>query len=115
MRIASSLLGPADPASDVEAGDVRQADVEDDDVDARCVLGDRGARLAVVGDVDYVAVFLEQSLEDPGEAFIVLDDEDVHPAVSFRYSRIVTTVSAVATRSRLVIIGRRLWELLRSG
>ena len=36
------------------------------------------AGLAVVGDVDDVAILLEQALEDPGEAFVVLDDEEMH-------------------------------------
>ena len=72
-------LGSANPAGDVEAGHVGQADVEDDDVDPRCVLGDRSARFTVAGDVDDMTVLFEQPLEDPGEAFIVLDDEDVHP------------------------------------
>ena len=45
------------------------------------------ARLAVVRDVDDVAVLLEQALEDAGEALVVLDDEQVHrlspPYVTF--------------------------------
>ena len=68
-------LRSPDPAGDVEAGHVGEADVEDDDVDAGRVLGDRSSCVTVMGHVDDMAVLLEQSLEDAGETFVVLDDE----------------------------------------
>ena len=77
-------LRPADSSRDVEAGHVGQADVEDHDVDPGRVLGDRGAGLAVVGDVDDVTILLEQALEDTGESFVVLDDEEMHDDVLSR-------------------------------
>ena len=67
-----------DPAGDFEPGDVRQADVEDDDVDPVLAEGDVEAGLAVGGDLDVVAVLLEQAGERSTEALVVLDEEDLH-------------------------------------
>jgi hypothetical protein len=68
----------ADPARDVQPGDVRQADVEDHDIDA--VLAERDVQpgLAVRRDLDVVTVLLEEPRQRATESRIVLDEEDLH-------------------------------------
>src|SRR6185369_1265565 len=67
-----------DPACDLEAGDVRQADIEDDDVDAVLTEGDLEAGFAVGRALDVVAVLFEEPGERSAEALVVLDEEDFH-------------------------------------
>ena len=55
-----------------------QSDVEDDALDARRVLGDLEPAFAVGGELDQVAVVLEQALQEASETGIVLDDQEVH-------------------------------------
>ena len=78
IRIGDVGAAVPQPAGDLEPADVGQADVEDDALDAGCVLGDLEPGPAVGGQLDDVAVVLEQALEEPGEARVVLDDEQVH-------------------------------------
>ena len=73
----------AQTACDLEPADVGQSDVEDDALDAGCVLRDLEPGLAVGGQFDDVPVVLEQPLEQPRETRIVLDDEEVHDVSAY--------------------------------
>ena len=51
------------------------------------VLGDRQAGLAVGGDVDDVAVLLEEAPQCSAQALVILDDEEMHRSTpATRYS-----------------------------
>ena len=69
-----------EPARDVEAGHVREPDVEDHGLDARRRVGQLQRRLAVGRDLHHVAVVLEQAAEDALETRVVLDEQQVHRA-----------------------------------
>ena len=68
----------AQSPSHLQAIDVRQPDVEDDALDAGRVLRDLEAGPAIRRDLHDVAIVLEQSLEEPRESGVVLDDEHMH-------------------------------------
>jgi hypothetical protein len=68
----------ADAAGDLEARDVGQADVEDDDIDAVLAQGDVDTGLAIGRDLDVVAVLFEKAGERSAQALVVLDEEDLH-------------------------------------
>src|SRR3954453_5069985 len=73
------VVGRAQPARDLDAVELRQAEVEDHEV--RMVgrgLVERG--LAVAGDAHVVAVQAQGALEDLGDLVVVLDDE--HPRIA---------------------------------
>src|SRR4051812_16455394 len=79
--------GRADAPRDLEPGDVRQADVEDDDLDAGRRLRDVKAVKAGRCRLDDVAVLLEEPPQKADEARVVLDDEQMHesePTASIR-------------------------------
>jgi len=46
------------------------------------VLGDRQAGFAVGGDVDHVAVLLEEAPQCSAQALVILDDQEMHCAPS---------------------------------
>ena len=77
---------PAEAPGDVEAGQVRQADVEDDGIEAAARFDELEAILAPGCEVDDVALLDQESLKQASKARVVLDDEHVHmpvlPAVS---------------------------------
>jgi D-alanyl-D-alanine carboxypeptidase/D-alanyl-D-alanine-endopeptidase (penicillin-binding protein 4) len=64
---------------DLDAGDVGQADIQDDRLDP-VGLRQLEAGLPIGGEIDDVAVLLEEALEDPPEPLVVLDDQQVHRA-----------------------------------
>ena len=85
-------LGPgrADAPRDLQAGDVGQAEIEDDDLDPGRRLGDVEAVEPGRGGLDDVAVFLEESPQQADEPRVVLDDEQMHesqPTASVRGRR----------------------------
>ena len=87
IRIDDLGPGRADAARDLETGDVGQAEVEDDDLDAGRRLGDVEAVETGRGGLDDVAVLLEEPPQQADEARIVLDDEQMHesqPTASIR-------------------------------
>ena len=61
----------------VESIQLRQHHIQNDQVVRRREC-QRQAFLAVVGDVDRVALLFEAPLEDPGEFVFVFDNEDTH-------------------------------------
>ena len=65
-------------ACHVEAGHVRQPDVEDDGVEPVDGAGKLEAGPSVGRVLDDVAVLLEEPGQGAGEAFVVLDQEQVH-------------------------------------
>ena len=75
----------AEAAGDVQPGAIRQADVEDQRIEA-AGLGEPEAITGGRRDLDDVAVGVEQTLEHAGEAAVVLDDEQVHPPDGARRS-----------------------------
>ena len=70
--------GRAHPAGDLEPGDVGQADVQDDRLDAGGGGRDLDAGDAVGRQLDHVPVLLEEAAKQSTETGIVLDDEQVH-------------------------------------
>src|SRR5689334_7046907 len=68
-------LAPTNAARHVEAGDVRQPDVEDHGLDALRRVRELEGRLAVRRDLHHVAVILEQASQDALEAGVVLDEQ----------------------------------------
>ena len=70
--------GRPDAPGDLEAGDVGQADVEDDDLDAGRRLGDVEAVEPGRRGLDDVAVLLEESPQQADQPRVVLDDEQMH-------------------------------------
>ena len=102
MRIVTSEPAPRSRRATSRPLDVGQADVEDDALDAGRVLGDLEAGRAVDGHLDDVPVVLEQPLEQPPEARVVLDDEQMHGRQPTRSSLgHLTTVTSLAVRSRV--------------
>ena len=73
-----------EPAGHVEAGHVRQPDVEDHGVEPVDGRGQLEAGPPVGRELDDVAVLLEEAGQGAGEALVVLDQEQVHG--SFRSS-----------------------------
>jgi len=55
-----------------------------------------------MGHIDDMAILLEQALEDPSEAFVVLDDEEMHQFSPQLHDD--RRGGGAAARSRLVII-----------
>src|SRR4051794_16954242 len=73
------VVGRAQPPRDLDAVELGQSEVEDDEVG---VVGRRlvERRLAVAGDAHVVAVQAQGALEDLGDLVVVLDDE--HPRIA---------------------------------
>ena len=71
------LLAATETPSDLESAEIREADIEDDDIDP-VRFGQLQPGFAVHRDIHDVTILLEQSLEDPPETLVVLDDEEVH-------------------------------------
>ena len=63
---------------DLEARDVRQPQVEDDELDPGRGLEDVEAVTTGRGRLDHVAVLLEESPQQADQPRIVLDDEQMH-------------------------------------
>ena len=70
--------GCPDRPRDLQPGDVRQADVEHDHVDAVGRLGNLDTVPSGRGRLDHVTVLLEQASQQADEARIVLDDQEMH-------------------------------------
>ena len=66
------------PSRDLEAGHVRQAEVEDHRLDPRRRLDELERGPAVRGDLHDVAIVLEQAAQDALEARVILDEQQVH-------------------------------------
>ena len=78
MRIGTCEPAVPQPAGDLEAGQVRQPDVEHDRVDARAAGQlERGG--AGRGALDEMPLAAEQPRDEVGEARVVLDEQEVHP------------------------------------
>src|SRR4051794_36932649 len=73
------VVGRPDPARDLDAVDLRQPEVEDDEVG---VVGGGlvQRRLPIAGDAHVVAVQAQRALEDLGDLVVVLDDQ--HPGIA---------------------------------
>ncbi len=63
---------------DLETGDVREPEIEDDDLDPGGRLEDVETIETGRGGLDDVAVLLEESAQQADQPRIVLDDEQVH-------------------------------------
>src|SRR3954468_756313 len=70
--------GRADAPRDVEPGDVREAEVKDDDLDPGRRLRDVEAVTTRRRGLDDVAVLLQEPPEKTDEARVVLDDKKMH-------------------------------------
>jgi hypothetical protein len=105
----------ANPARDIEPRDVREADVEDDDVDAVLAEGDVDARLAVGRDLDVMAVLFEQASERTAEPLVVLDEEDLHAGCVLGCSAIQGLVGSKGSLSRRWIVPDRRGGVLATG
>ena len=98
IRIETSEPGRPDPAGDLEPGDVRQAEVEDDDLDPAGRLGDVEPVAAGGRGLDDVAVLLEESPQQANEPRVVLDDEQMHVGQPSAFGQGMTvTLPAVPT------------------
>ena len=77
MRIGTPEPRGSQPAGHLEAGDVGQADVEDDGIDARR-LGQVEGRLAGRGSLHDMVLAAEQACDEVAEARVVLYQQQVH-------------------------------------
>ena len=78
IRIGIRERSQAQLPGQVQAGHLRQADVEDDRVEPAVAGDDVERLLAGFGDLDHVPVLEEQPFEHAAQARVVLDDEQVH-------------------------------------
>ncbi len=100
----AAAAGPH-PPGDLEPVDVGQADIEDQGIEAATRL-DELERLATADrEIDDVAFLGQESLEEPTQPGIVLDDEHVHVLVLRSVSEGSLKVAPVSAR---VLAGRAL-------
>ena len=97
----------AQAAGDVEAGHVRQADVEDDGVEAVERRRELDPGPAVGRVLDDVAILLEEAGQAAGEAFVVLDEKQVHrPKIVRRQAPTPDVALAMSAAASLIGIAK---------